>query len=342
MATVTQFPILRHIRSDASQELLLFRGGTLARRGRGLTGWVRPMSTSVVEIPVDDREVPFLFHGRSRDFQDAVVQGAISYRVVAADQLAERVDFTIDLATGTHRQMPLDTLAGLFTDLSQQIAMDWLLHADLETILQDGVDAVRGRIESGLRADDRLTDMGLAVVTVRIASIKPEAEVERALQVRVREAIQQQADEATFQRRALAVEKERAIQENELQNQIELARREEQLITQRGENERTRIRDESDAARIAAEGAAARTTIQSAAEAESIRTVQEARVAAERERMTIYRDFPADRLMALAAQRFADKLQRIEHLNLTPDLLGPLLGDLIGAGTRSLAAERKG
>ena len=33
------------------------------------------------------------------------------------------------------------------------------------------------------------------------------------------------ADEAIFQRRALAVEKERAIQENELQNRIELARR---------------------------------------------------------------------------------------------------------------------
>ncbi|PIE12482.1 MAG: band 7 protein, partial [Rhodobacterales bacterium] len=32
----------------------------------------------------------------------------------------------------------------------------------------------------------------------------------------------QKADEATFSRRALAVDKERAIAENELQNQIEL------------------------------------------------------------------------------------------------------------------------
>ena len=55
-----------------------------------------------------------------------------------------------------------------------------------------------------------------------------------------REAIQQAADEATFQRRAQAVEKERAIQENELQNKIELARREEQLIAQKGQHLRTR------------------------------------------------------------------------------------------------------
>jgi hypothetical protein len=36
----------------------------------------------------------------------------------------------------------------------------------------------------------------------------------------------------------MAVEKERAIQENELQNRIELAKREELLIGQQGQNER--------------------------------------------------------------------------------------------------------
>ena len=40
------------------------------------------------------------------------------------------------------------------------------------------------------------------------------------------------ADEAAFARRAMAVEKERAIQENELQNRIELAKKEEGLIEQ--------------------------------------------------------------------------------------------------------------
>ena len=181
--------------------------------------------------------------------------------------------------------------------------------------------------------------MGLNLVSVRVGAIKPEVEVERALQVRVREAIQQKADEATFQRRALAVEKERAIQENELKNQIELARREQQLISQRGENERKRVTDENDTSRIATEGAAARSAIDATAKAESISVVELARVAAERERMAIYRDFPPDRLFGLAARQFASRLQKIEHLNLTPDLLATMLTGLVGAGSTALQSR---
>jgi len=51
--------------------------------------------------------------------------------------------------------------------------------------------------------------------------------MEKAMEAPIRECIQQEADEAAFARRALAVEKERAIKENELKNQIELAKRDE-------------------------------------------------------------------------------------------------------------------
>jgi uncharacterized membrane protein YqiK len=169
--------------------------------------------------------------------------------------------------------------------------------------------------------------------------VKPVAEVEKALQIPVREAIQQEADEATFRRRAEAVEKERAIQENELQNQIELTRREANLIEQRGENEKNRVTDEAEAARIAAAAEAERTGIQARAQADSIEAVEQARVKAEQDRMEIYRDFPTERLIGLAAQKLAGKLQRIEHLNLTPDLLGGLLTNLVQAGTEHLERE---
>jgi hypothetical protein len=158
-----------------------------------------------------------------------------------------------------------------------------------------------------------------------VSSVTPSAEVEKALRVPVREAIQQEADEATFRRRALAVEKELAIQENELQNKIELAKREEQFIEQKGENDRRRITDEVQSAEIAAEGQAKRADLLSKAKAAEIKAVEEARVAAERERMLIYRDFPADRLMALAAQELASKLKGIDSVTITPDHVGALL-----------------
>ena len=75
------------------------------------------------------------------------------------------------------------------------------------------------------------------------------------------------------------------------------------------------------------------------AQAESIEAVELAKVKAEKDRMEIYRDFPTERLLGLAAQRLAGKLQKIEHLNLTPDLLGGLLTNLVQAGTDHLDRE---
>lgn len=339
MAQIRRFLFLRHLRGDPSQHITRYRNGALLDAGRGRSFWLIPLAASVVEIPTDDRDLPFLYHARSGDFQVVNVQGVITFRVTDPAGLGARVDFSIDLDTGLYREQPMDKLAGLVTELAQQFTWDYLAHAPLVDILEHGFDEIRGRIERGLTADGGLSAMGIEVVAVRIAAVRPEAEVEKALQTPTREKIQQQADEATFQRRALAVEKERAIQENELQNEIELARREETLIEQRGKNERGRAREEAEAARIAAEANAERTALESRAQAESIGLVEGARVASEREQMAIYRDFPADRLLGLAARGLAGKLGRIEHLSLSPDLLGGLLTRVMQAGAERLETK---
>ncbi|MEL6588266.1 MAG: hypothetical protein AAFY65_05075 [Pseudomonadota bacterium] len=77
--------------------------------------------------------------------------------------------------------------------------------------------------------------IGLAPVSLRIAALAPSPEVSRALEGPTFGRLQQKADEAMFARRALAVEKARAIAENELANQVELAARQ-------GENARAEAR----------------------------------------------------------------------------------------------------
>ena len=93
---------------------------------------------------------------------------------------------------------------------------------------------------------------------MRVVAIRPEPEVEKALQTPTREQVQQDADRATYERRALAVERERAISENEMQSQIELARREEELVGQRGANARRQAEEAAAADRIAIEAEARR------------------------------------------------------------------------------------
>lgn len=253
MAQITRFPIVRHLRGEPTFHTLYYRKGRLVRSGRGLSFWFRPLSAGLAEVPLDDRELPFLFHGRSADFQDVIAQGAITYRVTDAEMLAARVDFTIDPATGRWTKEPLEQVAALLTQLAQQSAWEYLTHTPVRDLLTEGVAEIRRRIGEGLAIDGRPAGMGPEIVSVRVAAVRPSAEVEKALQMPTREAIQQEADEATFQRRALAVEKERAIAENELQNRIELAKREEQLVAQEGQNRRRGAEEEGEAQRIEAE-----------------------------------------------------------------------------------------
>ncbi|MDH3253681.1 MAG: SPFH domain-containing protein [Acidobacteriota bacterium] len=362
MSEIRRFPILRHLRSEPSTHLLVYRNGEIRRSGPGLNLWFLPMSTGIAEIPIDDREMQFVFHGRSADFQDVTIQGVITYRVTDPITLASRVDFTIDLATGAYSKQPIQQLELLISQLAQQFAWDYLSVTPIRESLTHGPDRIRHRITDGVHADSGFDDMGLALVSVRIAAVQPTADLERALEAPMREKIQQEADLAGFERRAAAVENERAIQENELKNKIELARQEETLIAQIGQNTRHQAREEAEADRVRAESLAAQSRIEAdadatqirvraggnaegsrlagEAEAQNLRLLEETQVAAEKERMATYRDLPPHVLFGLAARELAKKLERIDHLNLAPEILSPLIASLVQAGTDHLAETR--
>src|SRR5260370_4214157 len=102
MAEIRRYPAVRHLRGDQAAHTLYFRNGKLARSGRGLALWFRPLAAAVAEVPLDDREVPFLFRARTSDFHQPVVQQLLAYRITDPQQLTQRVDFTIDLHPGAH------------------------------------------------------------------------------------------------------------------------------------------------------------------------------------------------------------------------------------------------
>jgi regulator of protease activity HflC (stomatin/prohibitin superfamily) len=336
MAEIRNFGFVRHLRSEPTSQIIKYKKGQMLSSERGGTLWFSPLSSSLAEVPVDDREHIFLFHGRSSDFQDVTTQGVITYRVNAPEKTAERIDFTIDLHSGAHLRQPLEKLAVVLNSLAQQFAWDYVVRTPVRELLTHGQQRVRRDIMAGFDVDAGLEDLGIEIVSVRVSSIKPTADLEKALETKTREKIQQEADEAMFERRALAVQKERAIAENELQNQIELAIREEQLITQQGQNEKRRIVERAEAKRIASEAEADRTRISAKAKSEGIRLIEAAKVESEKERMDIYRDLPTSVSIGLAARELAGKLEKIEHLNISPDLFGPSLLNLMNLGAKRL------
>jgi hypothetical protein len=284
----------------------------------------------VAEVPLDDRELDFRFESRSADFQSVAVQGVITFRVVDARLLSERIDFSVDLDTGRWRRNPLARLQSVITNLAQQVVWSYHSQTDVRTLLVEGVEQTRRRIGEALVEEPELAELGLQIIAVRVAGLRPTPEMEKALEMPTRESIQQRADEATFRRRAEAVEKERAIEENELQNRIELARREEQLVEQEGANRRREA--EEDAVRVG---------IAATAEADRIAVVENARASIERERAELYAGLSTVATLALVVRESADRLPPVGQLVITPDLLASVaarLGASNGADGRAVGS----
>src|SRR5215211_6262514 len=313
MADITRRLFLRQLRGTPTTHVTHLVRGKVRHQGTGLTFWFRPITAVLSEVPIDDRELPLLFHARTSDFQDITVQATVTYRITRPDTAATRLDFSIDPISGAWRGTPLDQLAGSLAELAQQPALDLLAAMPLGQAVTAAVTSVRERITAALSTDARLAEIGVQIVAVRVVAIRPEPELERALQTPTREAVQTDADRATYERRALAVERERAIAENELQSKIELARREEQLVAQEGANARRQAEESAAADRV---------------RAEARRLVGTAEADAERARLDASASVPLATLYAMAARELAAQLPEIGQLTVTPDLVTGVLNRL--------------
>src|SRR5580765_2975015 len=319
MATVTRFPFISYLRSDTTMHIQHVRGGELRHSGAAAGFWFSPRTAVLAEVPIGDREQAMVLHARTADFQDVAVQATATYRVTDPATAAGRFEFDIDPVTGQWRATPLEVVGGLLTEIVQQPALALAATMDLRRILADGVVRIRDAVTAALAVDD-----------LRVTAIRTAADVEKALATQTRESVQQDADRATFERRALAVERERAIAENEMQNQIELAKREEQLVNQRGQNGRLAATEQAAADRIAAESAAQRVRIAGEAHADEVRIVGEADAAAQAASLAAFRDIDHETLLALALRDLAKNLPEITNLTVTPDLLTEALGRFAG------------
>jgi hypothetical protein len=100
MADITRTLFLRHLRGSATSYVRHLRGGRIAHAGVGQSFWYRPLDAVLSEVPVDDRELPVLFHARTRDYQDVAVQGTVTFRLAEPEVAATRLDFSVDPLTG--------------------------------------------------------------------------------------------------------------------------------------------------------------------------------------------------------------------------------------------------
>ncbi|ALJ21771.1 SPFH domain-containing protein [Microbacterium sp. No. 7] len=342
MATITPRPFLRHLSAAPTMHVRHQRRGAVRHAGPGQAFWFRALDATISEVPLDDRELPVVVGLRTADLQQLSAPATVTFRIADPDLAARRIDFSIDLTDGTWVERPLEAIAAPLHGAATAVVVHLLQPLRLDEALRTDLARLGARATELLAADERLADLGVQIVGVRFALLRAEPDVERALQTPAREAIQQDADRATFARRALAVEREAAIGENELANQIELAKRQEELVVTRGRHSRTEAEQAAATSAIAAEAEAERIRLNAQARADAERALGAAAAAAERARMDAVRDLPAGILTALALRELAGSLPAIDHLTVTPDLLTDLIGRLGGGRPDGRAAAGAG
>ncbi|MDO5081837.1 MAG: SPFH domain-containing protein [Arachnia propionica] len=307
MATIRKYPFLSHVTVEASRELLIARGGQVRSLGPGAALWFNPLGTSLVEVPREDLSFGSIVRVVTSDRQEVSVQMAFIVRLLDARVVSQRFDFAVDPTTGLWSGTPLQAVQTRLVERAQQLVAERIGEMPLSEVFAAGFVRLGEFLTQALVGAPDLAASGITVLEVGVLSLRADEEMERAFQVVTREAAQAEADRATYERRAQAVERERAIKENELANRTELARRQAELVQLEGANERRRTEQSVERGRLVAEA-------EQQALAARLQTFG-----------------AADRMAVLAAMlpEIAAVLPKVDSLTVTPDMLDGALRRLL-------------
>lgn len=329
---------LRYAKTSPSTYVIQYRNGQPVREGTGLAFFYFAPNASLVSVPLESVDVPFMFNEVSSDFQEVTVQGQVTYRVADPKLLASLMNFTLK-PNGEYVSEDPTRLPQRVVNAVQVQLRSVLSGRSLHELLRGWEQMVQS-VRDGLRRPDGLASLGLELVNLAVLAVRPNPETARALESTVREQILKQADDAMYLRRNSAIEQERAVKENELNTEIAIETkkrqiRETQLEAERAALERRQqIQDQEMAGRIALEDKNKALTdlrVENArkeaeAKAYAVGSVMKAVQGVDPkvlQALTVGNADPSA-LIAMAFQGLAENAERIGELNISPDLLQQL------------------
>ncbi|MGI9516706.1 MAG: SPFH domain-containing protein [Pirellulaceae bacterium] len=311
----------RYLKATPTTHIMQYKNGKLVRQGAGLSFFYFAPSSVVVQVPLASVGVPFVFNEVTADFQEATIQGDITYRVVNPESLANLLDYSVD-RSGQYDSNDPAKLDDRLIYAAQISARAFTQRHRLGDLLTKS-DELAATCETALKESPAVAMLGVEIIGMSILSIKATPEMTKALQADAREQLLQQADEAVHTRRNNAIELERQIKENELQTEIKVEEkkrevREMQLRADIAvEQQRTELVDQK----------VQNERKEAAARADALRAMLEPMKDVDWK--TLLAASPgginAQEMIALAFRDLADNADKIGTLNMSPDLLNTLL-----------------
>jgi len=206
-----------YLKADPASYIILYSKGRKKQSGRGLSFfYFRPTST-LLKIPMNSTDVPFMFEEISADYQDITVQGQLTYRIADAEKAAEVLDYS--LSGNSYKSEDPKKINIRLVNRIKVFIKEELQQQKLTACLQ-AAEALSSSLCAKLTTCSLVKNLGLEILDFNILALKPNPETFRALEAKVREELLKNADEARYSRRNASVEQERAIKENEFNTEI--------------------------------------------------------------------------------------------------------------------------
>lgn len=218
---------IRFIKAVPTTYILHYSNGRLKREGSGISFFYYAPISSIVAVPVNTVDLPFIFNETTQEFQTITVQGQLSYRVTDPKRLSLLLNFSIR-PTGEYLSDDPVKLGERLINSTQSMARTVIQGMNLKEVLVNA-ESISIRVLKSLKESELVLSHGVEVMALSILSIRPTPEIGKALEAQARELLQRQADEAIYARRNAAVEQERTIKESELNTEIAVEEKRKQI-----------------------------------------------------------------------------------------------------------------
>ncbi len=314
---------IRFLKVPPTTHVILYKGETIARQGPGLSFFYYSPTSTVVQIPLGSVDVPFVFEETTVDFQDATLQGELTYRITKPDKISKLLDFTVN-RNGRYQSDDPTKLNDRLVQVAKTIARSYVQKQSLKQVLTSSNELVEHML-TGLKASEVVEMHGLEVLGLSLQSIKPTPEMGKALQADAREKLLLQADEAVYARRNTAIELERQIKENELNTEVAIEQKRRQVNTTKLEAEIALEEQRAQLVDTKVENERKESEARAAALAAMLEPVKD--VDWKTLMVTQSGGMDPKQMIAMAFRDLADNADRVGNLNISPDLLSTLLGD---------------
>ena len=206
----------------------------------------------------------------------------------------------------------------------------------LSEAISGALERVSGLLTQAFAANEQLQATGVGIVDVRLLSLRPDEGVESSLRAPLLEQLRAEADRALYERRALAVERESQISENEMQSKLDLARKRADLVDQEGHNARREAEEKAAADAIAVEAESRRIVEKAKAFETDWNTAGRARTANDAAYIQAVAEAGPEVARALALKELAGHMPSFGNITITADVLS----DLVSAFTGSAKAGK--